>query len=600
MIRISKRRHYKERFEQTQGNTRKTWHLINEVINKQKTYKTLPNSFTYNNNEITDPYEIAKKFNEYFANVGPKLAEKILTSSLTFKSFLGDQSNCESFFINPVTEGEVEQELLKIDPTKSTGIDDLSPKVIRQIAPLIKIPLTSIFNKSFTTSIIPDKLKISLVTPVYKNEDQCWFSNYRPVAVLPCFSKILEKIMYKRLINFIQKYDILYNKQFGFRKNHSTETAIIDLVAKLTDAIDKNKFTAGIFLDLSKAFDTVNHSIIIAKLCHYGIRGIALEWFKNYLTNRKQMVKFNNTISSKEKITCGVPQGSVLGPLLFLIYMNDIHKCSKILSFILFADDTNAFYSDTNVKALNQTLNNALIKVSKWLQVNKLTLNIKKTQVILFNAKNKKVKEPLKLKINGENIKQVNSTKFLGIIIDSKLTWKQHIAHIQHKISKTTGIICKTRHYVSLKVLRMLYYTLIYPYLHYGNIVWANTYQSNLDPLKKLQKKIIRMISFAGFTDHSPPIFKKLSVLPFDQINKEKVALFMFRYFNKMLPSAFDAFFTLNKDLHNHNTRSSAKIHINYIRTNYSKHSIKYRGSQVWNSLPTAVKTAKSIYIFKK
>ena len=207
------------------------------------------------------------------------------------------------------------------------------------------------------------------------------------------------------------------------------------------------------------------------------------------------MVKFNNTISSKEKITCGVPQGSVLGPLLFLIYMNDIHKCSKILSFILFADDTNAFYSDTNVKALNQTLNNELIKVSKWLQVNKLTLNIKKkTQVILFNAKNKKVKEPLKLKINGENIKQVNSTKFLGIIIDSKLTWKQHIAHIQHKISKTTGIICKTRHYVSLKVLRMLYYTLIYPYLHYGNIVWANTYQSNLDPLKKLQKKIIRMI----------------------------------------------------------------------------------------------------------
>ena len=150
---------------------------------------------------------------------------------------------------------------------------------------------------------------------MYKNEDQCLFSNYRPVAVLPCLSQILEKIMYKRFINFIQKYDILYNKQFGFWKNHSTETAIIDLVAKLTDAIEKNKFTAGIFLDLSKAFDTVNHSIIITKLRHYGIRGIALEWFKNYLTNRNQVVKFKNTVSSKEKITCGVPQGSVLGPL---------------------------------------------------------------------------------------------------------------------------------------------------------------------------------------------------------------------------------------------------------------------------------------------
>ena len=204
-----------------------------------------------------------------------------------------------------------------------------------------------------------------------------FFSNYRPVAVLPCFSKILEKIMYNRLISFIKKHDILYSKQFGFRKNHSTETAIIDLVTKLTDAIDKNKFTAGIFLDLSKAFDTVNHSIIIAKLQHYGIRGIALEWFKNYLTNRNQVVKFKNTVSSREKITCGVPQGSVLGPSLFRIYMNDIHKCSEMLSFFLFADDTNVFYSDTNVKSLNQVLNNELIKVTEWLQANKLTLNIK-------------------------------------------------------------------------------------------------------------------------------------------------------------------------------------------------------------------------------
>ena len=600
LIRISKKRHYIEKFEQTQGNVKKTWSLINEVMNKNKSNKNFPNTFTYNENEITDPYEIANKFNEYFANVGPKLAGKVPSSSLTFKSFLDNQNHYESFFVDPATEDEVERELLKIDPTKSTGIDELSPKVIRQIAPLIKKPLVSIFNKSFTTGIIPDKLKTSLITPVYKNEDKCLFSNYRPVAVLPCSSKILEKIMYNKLISFIQKHDILYNKQFGFRKNHSTETAIIELVSKLTDAIDKNKFTAGIFLDLSKAFDTVNHSIIITKLQHYGIRGVALEWFKNYLTNRDQVVKFNNSVSSREKITCGVPQGSVLGPLLFLIYMNDIHKCSEILSFILFADDTNVFYSDTNVKSLNQVVNNELIKVTEWLQANKLTINIKKTQVVLFKAKNKKIKEPMTLRINGEEIKQVSSTKFLGIIIDSKLNWKQHIAYIQNKISKITGILCKTRHYVSLKVSRMLYNALIYPYLHYGNIIWANTYQSNLDPLIKLQKKIIRIISFAGYKDHTPPIFNKLSILPFDQINEEKTALFMFRYFNKMLPATFDSFFTLNKDFHNHYTRSSIKIHITYVRTNYNKHSIKYRGSQVWNNLPMAVKTAKSIYIFKK
>ena len=204
------------------------------------------------------------------------------------------------------------------------------------------------------------------------------------------------------------------------------------------------------------------------------------------------------------------------------------------------------------------------------------------------------------LRINGKEIKQVNSAKFLGINIDSKLNWKQHIAYIQNKISKTTGILCKTRHYVSLKILRTLYYALIYPYFHYGNIVWANTYQSSLDPLIKLQKKIIRIISFAGYKDHTPSIFKKLSILPFGQINEEKTALFMFRYFNKMLPATFDSFFTLNRDFHSHHTRSSTKIHITYVRTNYNKHSFKYKGSQVWNKLPKTVKTAKSIYIFKK
>ena len=188
-----------------------------------------------------------------------------------------------------------------LNSRKNVGFDYLSPKVIRQIAPFIRQPLTSIFNKSFSTGIIPDKLKISVITPIYKNEDKSLFSNYRPVAVLPCFPKELERIMYKKLMIYIEKHKIFYDKQYGFRKNHSTEMAIVDLTTKLTDAIDENKLTVGIFLDLSKAFDTVDHSIIIAKLNHYGIRGIALEWFKNYLTNRSQIVKVKNYLSNKEK-----------------------------------------------------------------------------------------------------------------------------------------------------------------------------------------------------------------------------------------------------------------------------------------------------------
>ena len=226
------------------------------------------------------------------------------------------------------------------------------------------------------------------MTPFYKSDDKLLINNYRPVSILPVFSKILERLMYNRLLQFINKHKILYNYQFGFRKGYSTTMALRILVDKIMSALDKGDFVVGVFLDLSKAFDTVNHQILLNKLFKYGIRGLALKWFESFLCERKQFVVYNNVKSRESLITCGVPQGSILGPLLFLLYINDMANISKLLFIILFADDTNLFLNGKSVLNIIQEMNTELEKIVNWLTVNQLSLNINKTSYIIFSIKN--------------------------------------------------------------------------------------------------------------------------------------------------------------------------------------------------------------------
>jgi retron-type reverse transcriptase len=301
---------------------------------------------------------------------------------------------------------------------KSCGYDGIHTNIAKLSVKEISKPLTHIFSLTFSTGIIPDNLKVA----IFKCNDAMKFE-VRPISVLVCFSKLLERLMINRLSKFIDKNKILSKHQYGFRKNRSTEHAIIDFVDKITKAIDEGKYSVGIFLDLSKVFDTINHRILIKKLEHYGIRGVAKKWFENYLCNIKQIVKYNDVQSEVMTIRSGVPQGSVLGPLLFLLYINDIQFCSELISIVLFADDTNILFSHTCLKQLNEVIQIEMNKIIDWLNANKLSINTEKTKFILFRSKNKKLKDDIKISINNESIKQVKNTTFLGIVIDECLTW---------------------------------------------------------------------------------------------------------------------------------------------------------------------------------
>ena len=375
MLRNSKRNYYSKQFEKAKGNVKNTWKIINSVIhNKQQ---TKINSINIDGVNVNNPKFIVDHFNHYFTNFGKNLSSTIDSSNLNFAKYLSNP-NSKSIFLSPVTEEEIIDTVDNLPNKTSTGFDLISSSLIKSVIREVSSPLTFITNFSMLTGYVPDKMKIARITPIFKSGNPNLASNYRPISVLTTFSKIIERVIYKRTIEFFDKYSILSDCQYGFRAHHSTTHAIIKLIDKITTGLDMSLDTIGIFLDLSKAFDTVDHEILLSKLEYYGIRGVALDWFKSYLSNRHQFVSINGIHSTYDKISCGVPQGSILGPLLFSVYINDFNNSSDVLSFILFADDSNLFYSHNDRNVLINTINSEMEKVSVWMKANKLSLNIKK------------------------------------------------------------------------------------------------------------------------------------------------------------------------------------------------------------------------------
>ena len=549
-VKMTKKQFFQKHLLKVKNDIKGTWKVINTVLGRSKNKQLF--KLSIGGKEVKNETKIANEFNKYFSNIADNLVKEIpfINSRKRFNEYLGSR-NAKCIFLNPTNPVEIGKILKSMALKFSSGWDNIPQKIIKSSPFNIIHALSHIFNLSIIEGVFPDKMKVAKVIPIFKKDSKTDVANYRPISLLTVFSKILERLIYNRMNCFLKKCDILYEKQFGFRKKHSTSHATAYLSSKLYTTLDNTEKSVCIFMDLSKAFDTINIDIMLEKLNHYGVRGVAKNWFSSYLKGRKQFVLING---KKSETMCdilhGVPQGSILGPLLFSIYINDFRNCLKYSEAIMFADDTTLLFKDSNMETLNQKVNNDLASATDWLAENKLSLNVKKTKFMVFDKSRNSTN--VDIRISNDKLKRVKSQKILGVIFDEKLTWKDHINSIISKLNSCLGASRRARPYLNMKSLLTIYHSLMQSHVNYCLTTWgAWEPRGNKKLLQRLQavcNKFFRAMYYLDRDQSVRSYLKSHNVLNIFQNYDYQVGQIMHKAINGNLPNVLRNHLTVEND----------------------------------------------------
>ena len=615
-VRASKKLFYDTKLRENQSNPKKTWEFLNEITGRKNSKNAYIDSVKVDDLLIKDETNIANAFNTFFSNIGRVLAENLPATNVNPNLFIPEFSGHELVLTEVTTEQLVE--VIKSLKSKTTrGIYNLSSTLVKFIAMEISIPLTHIFNLSIKHGIFPSYFKIARVVPIFKAGSPDHLNNYRPISCLPTLSKIFEKLVAKQLTDYLINNELLYKFQFGFQSGNSTVHPLLHIVKFITEAWNNNEFAVAIFLDLQKAFDLVNHDILLVKLQSLGICGISLKWFESYLKNRSQTVVVNGVFSDFFcSIIMSVLQGSILGPILFLCFINDMPS-SNLLFNILFADDTTGLIKGPDIQVLADKINLELQKIGTWLRANKLSINASKTKIIIFHPRNKQVPDvrfefnnndigsvynpelvyPIERIHNGSNIP---AYKVLGVFMDKNLTFDFHIKQILTKLSRSLYLMRSAKHLLNSSSLKTLYYALIHPHLLYCLPVYSCTSSKNINLIFNKQKQAIRIICNAKYNAHTQPLFYTQGILPFHDLIEQQKVLFMYSLENQLLPRSFVDFLRKNNERNNpHILRNANDYIIPRAISEYTKRFPIVAFPTAWNNFPSIIRMAISKTVFK-
>jgi len=563
---------------------------------------------------------MANKFNLFFTSVAADIAVTINPVPPTYDIPVPiPEENCFNMSAHPIQQAELIAALNQLQDKNSLDLNNLSMSFLKKIICKIEKPLLHIFNTSLSTGAVPDKFKIAKVVPIFKSGNANDMNNYRPISLICNFSKLLEKIVYIRLSSFLQEKNIISPHQFGFRSAHSTVHPMIQLLNLAGSALNNKKHTLIIFCDLKKAFDTCSHDILLKKLKKIGILGTELLWFKNYLSGRKQFVNLNNCNSSLLDILFGVPQGSILGPLLFLLYINDLPNCSNLISK-LFADDTAIIASDDDINQLIRTVNDEFQKICQFFRENGLSLHPDKTKYLIISSSKHIHELDSKIFINNNNfnlndpllIKEIGriystdkcpAIKYLGVYFDPNLNFKHHIQTVSAKLSRALYYLRTAKNFLPPPALKTLYYALFHSHLTYAIEIWGCASKTLLNPIYLKQKTAVRIISQSAYNAHTEPLFKKMGILPFFNLIEMSNLKIMHSFANDFLHVSFSDTWSLNgtrqQDFNTPQLRNEDDFYVPFARTDILMNLPLYNLPKLWNSLSPPLKIIRLKHLFK-
>jgi len=608
-VKKAKAEYITHKLEENKYDSRKLWSELKTLgyCNKNK---STPNIVLNKDDEnCFESLKIANIFNTFFTTIASSLVQKLpLASNLfsvkseCYKQFYKKRNpNHSKFYLHTVSETYIYKELCKLNCSKSTGLDDIPAKFLKDAAPFLKIHITFLVNSSITSNTVPKELKYAKVRPLFKNS-RSDVSNYRPVSILCIVSKILEKAVYSQLESFLVKQSILYEYQSGFRCNYSTDSCLIHLSDHIKSQNSKGLYTGMVMLDLQKAFDTVDHTILCSKLKEMGVESV--EWFQSYLNDRMQCISVNNTMSDFCDITCGVPQGSILGPLLFLCYVNDMSSSiSENCKLILYADDSAILFSHKNPDVISKTLGLELENCSKWLVDNKLSLHLGKTECILFGSKKKLAKvDSFSVHCDGHSIDSQSSVKYLGSVLDNDLSAKSIVNSIIKKVNSRLNFLYRQRQFLDMNLKKMLCNALIQCHFDYSSSSWYSGLSKQLKQrLQVTQNKVVRFIhGYNARRSLKVSDFSQIGWLNIDNRVKQLRLNHVHKIFYNKCPSYLHDNFTLVANTHTYNSRNSVGNFYVPQADSFLSSTFFFQAIHDWNNLPQTIKALENKYAFKR